>query len=263
MSNTATNHATQQRVIDAIYRHFKDEAVEVISHLALRMEAVIGGAAPSLTELQEIKSSSQWLLTEAANTGVAEIEIAIRQFDRFIKNQPSLGAKQAMIITEWLERLKVAIINYQIITAEGEGSQSYLVEHIRPVFELSDIVKQQIVIVLIVSDRTSALIVERELAACGYSVSHITDPDKAKATCATVRPDLVICNVTLSKGDGVQLAQSFKTDSALSRINFALLTSFDAANPIFRSKPATVPIIRKGAHFSEDLTKSLHQFGII
>ena len=210
MINTASNQTTQQLVLDGVYQHFKDEAVEVLSKLSMRMDRIIGGLQPTPADLKAIQTSSKWLLQEAVNTGVAEVENAIRQFDRYIQQQLSLGVREAIIINEWLEKLKAAIIHYQIILPTDAASQSAPVQHRWPVFEIEDIVKQQIVIVLIVSDRTSARIVERELAACGFSVSHIADPDDAKMVCRQVTPDLIICNVTLSKGDGVQLSQSFK-----------------------------------------------------
>ena len=132
-----------------------------------------------------------------------------------------------------------------------------------PVFEVKDIVKEEVVIVLVMPDRTSTMIVERELAACGYRVAHTADAKAAIDLCAQIDPDLVICNVTLNGINGVELAQNFKSNPRLNHLNFALLTSYDLSNPIFKAKPGSVQVIRKGGNFGEDLTRSLHKFGII
>ncbi|MDI9408800.1 MAG: response regulator [Candidatus Pacebacteria bacterium] len=270
MDQQLHNSASTQKFIAGVYQHFKDEASEVLARMSLGMEAVLSGAVQNLPLLNTIKSESQKLLAEVSNTGVTEIETMIRQFNSFIQKLNKITAQDARVLNEWMERLRRSIHDHGIKIEQNshpnpQGGRNPYPPLIKsgPVFEVKDIVKEDVVIVLVMPDRTSTMIVERELAACGYRVAHTADPKSAIELCAKIDPDLVLCNVTLDGVSGVDLAQNFKSNPRLNHLNFALLTSYDLSNPIFSSKPGSVPVIRKGGNFGEDLTRSLHRFGII
>lgn len=129
--------------------------------------------------------------------------------------------------------------------------------------DVDDVVHQQIEVLVVEPQKSSARIFERELRNCGYRVSSAYGFFEALELTVRTRPDLVISSAILDNLSGVDLACSINAIAPTRGIPFALLTSFEAGHEAIRGLPEQAAILRKGEGFGEDLANALERFEII
>jgi CheY-like chemotaxis protein len=105
-------------------------------------------------------------------------------------------------------------------------------------------------------------VVGRELAACGYRVATVLNPIEALELILETKPDLVITAQVMPRMSGVDLACALAAMPATKAIPVALLTSLDPDHADLRALPMNVGLIRRGAHFGDDLADVLQRFNI-
>jgi len=104
--------------------------------------------------------------------------------------------------------------------------------------------------------------VGRELAACGYRIATVQNPIEALELILETRPDIVITAQVMPRMSGVDLACALAAMPATKSIPVALLTSLDPDHPELKPLPMNVGLIRRGAHFGDDLADVLQRFNI-
>jgi CheY-like chemotaxis protein/HPt (histidine-containing phosphotransfer) domain-containing protein len=129
-------------------------------------------------------------------------------------------------------------------------------------FDLADIVRQEVDVVLVMENATQARLVRREFEACGYSVVLIPNTLEALDYIRRVTPDLVVASAVMPGLTGVELLIMLKALPATRGIPCALLTSLVAGGHDLDALPADVPLIHKGQRFSEDFAQALAQLKI-
>ena len=128
--------------------------------------------------------------------------------------------------------------------------------------DVEDVVHQQIEVLVVEPQKSSARIFERELRNCGYRVSSAYGFFEALELTVRTRPDLVISSAILDDLSGVDLACSISAIAPTKAIPFALLTSFEAGHEAIQGLPEQAAILRKGESFGEDLANALERFRI-
>jgi CheY-like chemotaxis protein len=101
--------------------------------------------------------------------------------------------------------------------------------------------------------------VEREMRACGYRITIISDTLQAMARAVLAKPDVMIISAVMPGLSGIDLAIGLKAMPETRNIPVAVLTSLPKDHPQLKMLPETVPIIRKGDNFGDDLAKALHE----
>ncbi len=130
-------------------------------------------------------------------------------------------------------------------------------------FDPSVVTKTNVEVMLIIPKGTTAQIVEREFQACGYRITTIHTTFTALEMVVRTRPDLIVINFTLDDLDGIDLANALKAIQVTKNIPTALLTAMDQSNTkSIQNLNKSVPIIRKGTHFGDDLATALSQLSI-
>jgi len=128
--------------------------------------------------------------------------------------------------------------------------------------DVDDVLHQDIEVLVVEPQRSSARIFGRELRNCGYRVSHADNFFEALELTVRTRPDLVISSAVLDQLSGIDLARSIGAISPTQGIPFALLTSYEAGHEAIRGLPEHAAILRKGECFGEDLASALERFQI-
>jgi CheY-like chemotaxis protein len=126
-------------------------------------------------------------------------------------------------------------------------------------FNPSDVKISNVELLLVIPDKSTLRIVERELVACGYRTSAVQSPFQAFELAVRTLPDLVILAGVLGELSGVDLANAFAAMPATKDLKVAILTSYEYP---LSDLPARVPIIRKGPQFGEDLADALSRLHI-
>ena len=104
---------------------------------------------------------------------------------------------------------------------------------------------------------------ERELQACGYRVTRESNSFKTIEIASLTRPDLIIVTGVLDTLSGVDIVSAFRAMPATREIPVALITSASREEAVQDGLPDSVPVIRKGKAFGDDLTDALSQLGIL
>jgi len=124
-------------------------------------------------------------------------------------------------------------------------------------FDLSDVAKQDIEVLLIMPRDTSQRIVEREIQACGYRISTVSAPFEGMEFAIRTRPNLVIAARVLDYVTGIDVICGIKAMPESRDIPCVLVTS-DSIDEVRRAGlPEAVPVVRKGEQFGEDFAQAL------
>jgi len=129
-------------------------------------------------------------------------------------------------------------------------------------FNPGDVVVSNVEVLLIIPDKATCRIVERELAACGYRTSNIRSPFQAIEVAVRTRPDMIIVSGVLDDLSGVDVASALAAMPTTRDLPLAILTSYTLGHPSLDNLPAKVPVIRKGAQFGEDLADAFSRLHI-
>ncbi len=105
-------------------------------------------------------------------------------------------------------------------------------------------------------------IIGGEMASCGFRVSLAENAVQAIELALANPPDIIAANMFLEDMTGVELARVFKAIAATAKANFMLMTSSDTGGPKTIGLPLGSRIVRKGNHFSEDLSMHLMDWGV-
>jgi CheY-like chemotaxis protein len=129
-------------------------------------------------------------------------------------------------------------------------------------FDPKDVKITNVEILLVVPEKAMSRIVERELAACGYRVSNARNAFQAIETAFVSQPDMVIASAVLEGLSGIDLACALSSMPSTRKMPVAILTSFQAGHPSLEGLPPSVPLIRKGATFGDDLAEAFAKLKI-
>jgi len=151
-----------------------------------------------------------------------------------------------------------------IATGEDPG-QDEAAEIIRALptfslFNVEDMVPLSTEVLLVTPSKTIGAIVGRELAECGYKVTHFSNAWEAMQFAASAKPDLVITVAVMEVIDGINLARALAAMELTANISVALLTSLGNDNRELEYLPDGVAIVRHGENFSADLAEMLAAF---
>ena len=130
-------------------------------------------------------------------------------------------------------------------------------------FNVSDVTATEVEVGLIMEPGAQARLVTKELEACGYRVTGVQSSIQGIGYVYQTRPDCVFVSANMPGMDGVDLICALKAMKATKDIPCALLTSFTRDNPLLQALPESVPIVRKGKEFGDDLAEALQKLGLI
>jgi HPt (histidine-containing phosphotransfer) domain-containing protein len=129
-------------------------------------------------------------------------------------------------------------------------------------FDVAEVGKADVEIMLVSPKDTASHFVERELRACGYRVVNEPSCFGAFEHIVRTRPDMIIATAVMEGLSGIDLACALAAMPATRNIPFALLTSFEDSDTALRQLPPTIPVIHKGQSFGDDLAEALDRCGI-
>ncbi|OIQ91269.1 hypothetical protein GALL_268020 [mine drainage metagenome] len=129
-------------------------------------------------------------------------------------------------------------------------------------FNPADVKITNVEVLLVIADKSTARIVERELAACGYRSCCVRSPFQAIEMAVRTKPDMVIVSGVLDDLSGVDLANAFSAMPSTRDLPVAILTSFSWGHSSLDNLPSRVPIIRKGPNFGDDLAEAFARLHI-
>ena len=129
-------------------------------------------------------------------------------------------------------------------------------------FNPADVKITNVEVLLVIPDKSTLRIVDRELVACGYRTSNVQSAFQAIELAVRTQPDLIIVSGVLGELSGIDLANAFSAMPTTRDYKVAILTSYDWGHSSLENLPARIPIIRKGPQFGEDLADAFARLHI-
>jgi len=129
-------------------------------------------------------------------------------------------------------------------------------------FNPADVKISNVEVLLVIPDKSTLRIVERELVACGYRTSNVQSPFQAIEMAVRTQPDMIIVSGVLNELNGIDLANAFAAMPTTRDLKVAILTSYEYGHASLDNLPARVPIIRKGPQFGEDIADAFARLHI-
>jgi len=221
-------------IIERLKVEFLDFAADALDDLDSLISA--GGKANSdaAAIIDAIRRSSHNLKGMGGSFGYPLITLLAHRLEDYFSGQENLGGPVLADAQIFVDRMR------DVFEGRFDGVAEADVVRTLPAksnFEVDDINKQDIEVLLIMPRNTSTQIVEHELQACGYRVVTETEPFKAIETAIRTCPDLIIAAAVMEDLSGIDLACAMRAMPISRALPFALLTSLDPSHPSFDALP--------------------------
>lgn len=197
---------------------------------------------------------------QARNFGMSLLGIVAARFEDYLNALDQVADWSASGVNAFIDTMRSVIDGG--ITEDSDPSMIVRGLPARPrVLGVDDNDILDVEVILVMEHNAQTGIVERELQACGYRTSIVISPFEAFEHAVRTRPDMVIVSAVLPGLSGIDLATALATMPETRNTPVAVLTSLDDDNENLNLLPKSVPVIRKGDSFGEDLATALsHHF---
>lgn len=128
-------------------------------------------------------------------------------------------------------------------------------------FDENQVTVTNIEVMLVMEPGIATKIVTRELLECGYRIVNVASTLDAMMLIPSMKPDAVITSRVMPELTGVDLACALKAMPTTRHIPVALIAS--SASDCVEDLPKSVPVIRKGASFGDDVADVFMELGIL
>lgn len=212
----------------------------------------------AMVELARIVHSIKGM---GSNFGYNNLTILAHRLEDFLSSVDTLGAADLADLRYYVDRFGDVVDG--TISRDGPIDTVVRALPMRSRFEIADVTVAKVEVGLVMEAGAQFRLVAKELAACGYRVMPVHSSLQAVEYVYLTRPDLVIVSANMPGMDGIDLVRALKAMRATEAIPCALLTAFDRDSKALQAVPKSVPIIRKGKEFGDDLAQALQSVGLL
>ncbi len=250
-----------QRTIDLLTGEFIDFAQDSIQNLGQLVAAVKGGETSGQAALDEVLRSTHNIKGSAGTFGYPLVGAIAHRLEDYVCDLGAIETSHTGDIQVFLDRMQ-DVLDGDPATQNAEAANIVRSLPAKGGFDVRDVARMNVEIMVIMPKDAAARFVERELRACGYRVTNVPAPFMAFELAVLTRPDMILVSAVFRDLSGVDVANALKAMPITRTIPVALITSLSADAHSLRELPAGVPLVRKGATFGEDLAKAFEELGI-
>ncbi|WP_193170454.1 ATP-binding response regulator [Nisaea nitritireducens] len=244
-----------------LHQEFLDYANDSIGQLDKMLDGAAERGELEPSEMVDLARIVHSLKGSGGTFGFTNLTILAHRCEDYISASDSGAPLKISDIRIFVDRLG-DVIDGRI---SNDGPIDTVVRSLpmRSRFDVSDVTATEVEIGLIMEPGAQARLVTKELEACGYRVTGVQSSIQGIGYVYQTRPDCVFVSANMPGMDGVDLICALKAMKATKDIPCALLTSFTRDNQLLKTLPETVPIVRKGKEFGDDLAEALQKLGLI
>ena len=257
---TASALISEEEVELQIESEALDEARDLVTNLELRVQQVKNGILDPKEAAKTLAMESANLRMKARSVNLVGFGPLTHQLDEYLSEIDSVETRHADDLIAFADRIGSLLDGETVEVEEVSAVLRELPQ--QSSFNVEDVEITDTMVTVIIPQRAAAKVVGRELAACGYRVSSVTNPIEALELILETKPDLVITSQVMPRLSGVDLACALSAMPSTRAIPIALLTSLDPDHTDLKSLPMNVGLIRRGASFGDDLADVLQRFNI-
>ncbi|MCZ4282663.1 response regulator [Kiloniella laminariae] len=260
MSNKSGSVISEEEADKLAESEMLDEARDVASNLELTLQQVRTGHIDGKKAAEKLVQDSSNLRFKAKSVSIPGFAAITHRLDEYLGGVTELQPQHIKDLQTYSDRILALL--------DGEDlPQATIAEVVRSMphkstFNVEDIEITNTEVLLVIPQKTAGKVVARELEACGYRVTSLTDPLEAITMVLDTRPDLIITSMVMPRLGGADLACALKAMPSTRNTHVAVLTSLTPDHPDMQALPMNVGVIRRGNTFGDDLADVLHKFNI-
>lgn len=254
-----TSKQTSSELVDATFEAmregFVEDSSEEIRNLLSSLHSLSGSRGALEKSWPTLRRLALLLKGGAASFELPLIGLAAQKLEDYLAATSSDETRVIAGLVEFLDLLLDLLNN----DGQSQESASLLLRRLPTGgdFDPSKVSKRDIEVLLVMPAGVAARVTERELRECGYRVTLVSSSFAAIELASRTLPNLAIVSAVMPDLSGTDLAIGLKAMPATRNIAVAVLTSLARDDASLTALPQTVPVIRKGASFGDDLTKAL------
>lgn len=245
-----------------VENEFLEEARDIMNQLEVQRENLRSNF--NSDDMARLRRNVQLLGAQAHAADFGIVSMLSHRLEDYLERIDTMADPHGDNVRMFLDKIEGALDGTLEIGKPNAGAE--LVRELpstsKFVHEFGDLEKKNIEVLVIVPDKATGHIVEREMAECGYRVSFAKSSFKGFEIAVRTRPDMVLASGQIDELSGIDLANAFSAMPASKDIPFALLTSNDWGHPSLKALPHSVGLVRKGKHFGDDIADCLRRFQI-
>ncbi len=250
-----------EKHLERLHQEFIDSANDSIGQLDEMLDRAAKRGEISPLEMVDLARVVHSLKGSGSTFGFTNLTILAHRCEDYISASDSGAPLKIADVRLFVDRLG-DVIDGRI---SNDGPIDTVVRSLpmRSRFNVSDVTATEVEVGLIMEPGAQARLVTKELEACGYRVTGMQSSIQGIGYIYQTRPDCVFVSANMPGMDGVDLICALKAMKVTKDIPCALLTSFTKDNKLLKALPETVPIVRKGKEFGDDLAEALQKLGLI
>jgi CheY-like chemotaxis protein/HPt (histidine-containing phosphotransfer) domain-containing protein len=249
-------------LIDQLALEFRDSATDLLAGADEILANARDGAELTSADRDTLYRVGHSLKGLAASFGYSLTSVVAHRFEDFLADLKELKPKHVDNIQKFIDTLG-DLVDGTVKERNVNVAEFIRTLPSRPSADFGDVTVQDIEVFVVMPDDAVSRHVMRELQACGYRVNREGNSFKAIEIAAMTRPDLVIVTGVLDALSGVDVVSAFRAMPATKDIPVALITADTREEAVADGLPESVPVIRKGTEFGDDLTDALSEVGIL
>ncbi|MCK0069564.1 Hpt domain-containing protein [Kordiimonas laminariae] len=246
-----------------LLEELKNEAIDTVEdrlqniHDALK--GILDGTLEGRQALATIRLEAHSLKSVASSFEMKALKVMCHRFEDYFFNLTELTESNVSDIQFFADRMAECL---EAFIAGKEYDVSKMVRQLpnKGGFEVGDIIVSEIEVMLVMAPGTATKIVTRELLECGYRMVNVATTMDAIQLIPSMKPDAVIISRHMPELTGVDLAAALKAMPTTKNIPVALLATDDGK---LTGLPKSVPVLRKGSNFADDVADVFVQLGIL
>ncbi len=240
---------------------FLGEARDVVATLNLTLQGARNKTSSAADAVASVQREAAGLKMRAKTVNQATVNIIAHRLEDYTTAISELDEKALEDLQTFVDRLESYL--------DGDSEESQAVPEIvrelpsKRTFDVSEVTYTPVEMLLVMSKRTQARVVERELAACGYTCTTTLNPFEAFEQIVRTQPDMVLTTAVMPELGGIDLACALSAMPSTRHIPVALVTSLEPKRQELKDLPKGTGVIRRGQNFGEDLADVLQRFKIL
>jgi len=210
--------------------------------------------------LAAVRLEAHSLKSVAASFGMKALKVLCHRFEDYFFNVSQLKEENCKDILFFADRMSECL---EAFVDNIEIDVSDLMRKLpnKGGFDVGDVMVSEIEVMLVMEPGIATKIVTRELLECGYRMINVASTMDAIQLIPSMKPDAVIVSRIMPELSGVDLACALKAMPTTRDIPVALIATSEKEK--FKNLPESVPVLRKGANFADDVADVFVKLGIL
>lgn len=258
---TAPTDSRFSEVLEQIASEFVEYAGETVQKLGDFLVQVDGGIVSPKSVYDEFFREVHTLKGLAGSFGYALLGSISHRLEDYISDLDGIEKSHIHNIGIFVGRMEDALEG-EPAARNADAAEIVRALPIKGGFEVRDVTKANVEIMLVMPRDAASHFIDRELRACGYRVTIVPEPLRALEMLLVARPDLICASGILDGLSSVDFACALRAMPISRDIPVALITTLSRTDSNLAGLPGDVPMIRKGAEFSDDIADALSSLGI-